>query len=77
MDGYLIAVDSGIDRTAARLWQPLGLAPLTDWRLDLRCGAVSVLCVPAIRAAGLVRLSPDPAVRRAVSAVQFWDADLL
>jgi nicotinate-nucleotide--dimethylbenzimidazole phosphoribosyltransferase len=78
VDAYLIAVDSGIDRTAARMWQLLGLEPLTDWRLGLGCGAASVLAVPPIRAAAdLVRLPPDPALRRTASAVQSWDADLL
>jgi nicotinate-nucleotide--dimethylbenzimidazole phosphoribosyltransferase len=77
-DAYLIAVDSGIDRTAPRLWQLLGLNPLTDWRLSLGCGAASVLSVPAIRAAAdLVRQPPDPALRRTEAAIQSWDADLL
>jgi nicotinate-nucleotide--dimethylbenzimidazole phosphoribosyltransferase len=77
-DAYLIAVDSGIDRTAARLYQLLGLTPLNDWRLGLGMGAASVLSVSAIRAAAdLVRQPPDPALRRTGAAIQSWDADLL
>jgi nicotinate-nucleotide--dimethylbenzimidazole phosphoribosyltransferase len=77
-DAYLVAVDSGIDRTAARLHQMLGLTPLTDWRLGLGMGAASVLSVPAIRAAAdLVREPPHPALRRTVAAIPSWDADLL
>lgn len=77
-DSYLIAVDSGIDRTAARLFQMLGLTPLTDWRLALGMGAASVLAVPSIRAAAdLVRMPPDPALRRTFAAIQSWDAELL
>lgn len=79
-DGYVIAVDTGADRTYGRVLQLLGLQPLNDRRTGLGSGAGALLSVPAIRAAArLVDQAEQngPAAARTEHAIAAWDPELL
>jgi nicotinate-nucleotide--dimethylbenzimidazole phosphoribosyltransferase len=76
-DGYLIAADSGPERTAPRLLRLLGVEPPSDRRIGLGSGAGALLAVPAIRAAARLVDQAGPAAERTDHAIDAWDPDLL